>query len=515
MGMKKSLRFIIFLFCINLVSSQDCNCKFWKKTTINSNNKLEYQYVHGCNQPNSEYEFMGYDYSYCEKLKEIERRKALDLKNTNDAYNILKSTKKIEEKESYKVIAWWGKFLGNTGKWDAIGEPRCGIKPDSTFIIWNEDNSIKFTGKIKNRRLDGLYSFQEGPFYELKLIGEHLGIELTHLTPDFVYFNEIGKYEHFSLLKEKNKIERNITKDLYEYYNENKKLSICENYLFSNGKIFLFSKSLEYQNAIQIKEYIIKSEVQNVKNHLESLKAKLIKVTEKYNNINNFYDKILNVQLNDFDLSVCGKWDFFTNFEQVSIELVQLLETYDFKKNHTFNYKASLNFESSSYKLRELNQDGIWFSQNDKIILLPPKESCYDFTKQKIIKNDISLLILNINHALQDYNYLNSLISLLKKGDDINELIIIEDLLNYKSKNKLSSNDYDVNSFSKIYKELINLEDDVLEKSKFVLPFPLINSKLKQDKYFAEDTYFYYYDKGDTLNKKIIFTSLRGKKTKE
>jgi hypothetical protein len=510
------LQFILFHFSL---FSQDCNCNRWKKSYYISSGEQKFDYTHSCSQPSSSWEFVGYDDAYCKQLIENEKRRLLEEKKKNEALNILKNVKKTEGKDGYKVIAWWGEFLGNTGYWDEVGQPRCGIKPDSTFIVWNEDASVKFKGKIKNRSLEGLYRFKEGPFYDLKIIGEYLGIELTFLTPDFVYFNETNNYEHFISLKQKNKIKRNIPKDLYEYYIDDANILICEYYLFSNNKIFLFTKPLELENAIQIKENIIKNEIQNATNYFETLRDNLNKIIKKYDIIDTTYDKIINTHLSIFENSVIGKWNLFTNFEKspsTSTEFKQLSETYNFNENHTFSYKAIINLyidNNTSYKLDEINKQGVWFYENNKIILLPHKENIYNQDKQKIIKNDINLLISNINKALQDHNYLFSKSTYLVGDTALKQMILIADLLNFESKTSLYEQ-YKSTPFKEIYTELKNLDINLIETVKFELPKLFDKPKFKINNYFVQKTYYYYFDKGSRLSKEMIFSSIVGKKQK-
>jgi hypothetical protein len=152
--MKTTYIFILFFIIFTSLSfAQDCKCKHWKKTSYNNIGQVRYEYEHRCYQPGSDWEYLGYDEAYCNELIEDEKRRIEDVKKTKEAIEISKNTKKQFNKEGYKVIAWYGKNLGNTGKWDEVGTPRFGIAEDSTFVEWDDSGSVVIRGHIKNEGL--------------------------------------------------------------------------------------------------------------------------------------------------------------------------------------------------------------------------------------------------------------------------------------------------------------------------------------------------------------------------
>lgn len=503
---------MLFVFPAKILS-QDCSCKYWKKTSYNSSGQMQFTYKHACDQPTSEYEYIGYDLDFCKQLKEEEANRIAENKKNVEAGKILQNTPKKEFQNGYKVIAWWGKWLGNTGKWATVGEPRCGIKEDSTIISWNEDSSIRFEGKIKNQRLNGLIKFNVGPFYDLVEIGNHLGLMISETEPDYIFYNESGSYDQFSSALKQEKVRRIIGGDnSYEYKDNNGNWNRCFYYFFYDNKIIMFTDTVDETRALEINEKIEKIEIQKSKERYNAYKNKLEKIINKYTSIEERYNKIKTHQLNSHEESIVGKWNFSTDPIWIASKgCFQLKEGVELKKDNTFIYTFDF-FKcdgSFSFSNKKYGKEGYWFYDNGQINLIPKETDVYDTERVKKGLPFLSVLIELCNIAIQK----EKILPVNNHGDDV------EDLSIYLSLSPIP----DVNTDG-VYLSAENnnfLDKDLFNDAVVKLPFNLVGvEKIKKEDYFLNDSMFFLFDKKeskwltDMFKEIIVFKLLKGKKEK-
>jgi hypothetical protein len=421
--MKKELKITLLTFLFTTLSfAQDCNCKHWKKTYFNKSGEVKYDYDHGCNQPGSSWEFIGYDEVYCLKLVEDEKRRIKDLENTKMAFEISKNTKIQAFKDGYKVLARYGKMLGNTGKWDEVGEPRFGITDDSSFVQWNENGGIEIKGKIKNKQLNGLIEFYDDsneyldPFYLFKSIGEFLKIETSWWSwkPDYLYLNEINKFEFEENAKS---IGVDHTFHGIYYLRTNNEKKYFSHYYFDNGIVTLFSSPVDEKKA-RIIHYEVDSLAQiseflSFKDKLTLLKNKLSE--KKNSNIN--LNEIQKNQLNENEKSLIGNWSNVSSLNEVNSKkdgdysrYYFLNENFTFNNDRTFSYNGNLvsrlysyrnaTFENPEITFSLKNKNGFWQLIENKLCLYAIDSNAVEFERfrqQYYVKISELLSELNSN----------------------------------------------------------------------------------------------------------------------
>lgn len=479
--MKINISFLslLFLFFIpSIYIAQDCACKYWKKTYYDSNGKVNYEYQHGCQQPSFAYEYIGYDNDYCNELAEKQKRKIISQKNFNEANKILNDTKKILEKDGFKVISWWGKQLGNTEYWGLVGKPRCGIKADSTIISWNEDSSIRFEGKIKNGRLDGLIKFNVGPFYDLVKIGEHLNLYISNTEPSFIYYNEKETFDDFKTALKQRKVQRIIAGDnSYEYKDENGNWNQCYYYLFSNNSTIMFTKPVDETKAKEIEEFISKSLIKKSKDSITQYKNKLENFIRNVNLVEEKYTKYKNHELNSIEKSLVGKWEFNTNekWDKSSGQL-QLNETYDFKEDNSFTY--SFNFKNYNTIFYKILKEGYWYLKDNKVFMVLKEDDIYNTEEVKKAKDNTPYFIDLLNKAIIEEK---KLLFFDKSNDDnVFDSIINNPNLNDLNKSFKYNYNYTIDKF---------MENYPYNHSTVEAPFNFLGQKkILKENYFIRDS---------------------------
>lgn len=412
---KFSLIFLnVLLFNSNLFS-QNCECNRWKRTTFDNSGNPIYNYRHGCDQYSSEYEFVGYDESYCKQLIENEKRRLEDIKNTKEAIEISKNTIKQQYKDGYTVLEWWGEFLGNTGKWDNVGSPRYGVKEDSSFVQWNENGAIEIRGKIKNKELNGLleiYEFDDGYLDPTSFLREiraffNIGID-WNWKPNYIYFNDIDKFEF-----EGNSKNIGIEKTFYGiYYSKNNgQKKYYSHYFIKDGFVTLFTDAIDEKKA-NVKHYLIdsvatKKELKTIIDKLTILKNKLAlkKITEF--NLNEIQKNSLDKKESDFT----GTWSFLSNsnFQKSSDgyadRIYFLTEDYTFNKDRTYQYNGKLIYKSihNGQEIQKnpeivfnIVDNGYWEMNETKLLLysIDSSEIKFEKFKEKYSKKITDLLLM-------------------------------------------------------------------------------------------------------------------------
>jgi hypothetical protein len=423
---------LLFIICTSITFSQDCNCKYWKRTYYNINGEVRYEYAHKCSQPGSTWEYLGYDESYCNELIEDEKRRIEDIKKTNEAIEISKNTKKQINKEGYKVIAWYGKNLGNTGKWDEVGSPRFGINEDSTFTQWDENGRVVIRGHIKNKRLLGLLEFYENgneyldPTGLFKFIREYLQIETPwSWKPDVIYFNETEKYE-----SEKNSLTKGVEQTFYGIYFSkiNGQKKYYSHYYIKDGYVTLFSSPIDEKKASlihnEIKNIEVVKELNLVKEAYKSLGTKIDeKISLKSKSFFEFENK-KGIDLTESELNFIGTWNFNSNYVIDGDFYKNTKEQIILNKDRTYSYEGEL-IESIKFQypkvLISTSSAGIWEIKNNEIIFIsnPPKEdlssnNLIDLVSIRLKEKLIVLDRINENNIKSNVDWLDNGMTLLK-----------------------------------------------------------------------------------------------------
>lgn len=404
----RELKLLLFFIVFTSLSfAQDCKCKHWKKTSYNNIGQVRYEYEHRCYQPGSDWEYLGYDESYCNKLIEDEKRRIEDIKNTKEAIQISKNTTKQQNKDGYAVTDWWGKVLGNTGKWDLVGSPRFGVKQDSSFIYWNSKGKVLVTGKIKNQKFHGIFRLEDDLDLSLKSVlekfSEYFTISNSFREPDYVYYDE----NNFSTFKV---AQLNDPSHYKGYYIDKYGIPFTY-YLFNNDKTTIFALPIDEENAIKIQNKIDSIETYKeyniVVNKLTTLKNKL---SVKKSSIFDF-NEIQKNQLNELETNLIGTWSFLSNYNlgkdhYGSLNTYYVLsEKFIFNKDRTYQYNGQLisrrlhngSFENPLTNI-DTDNNGFWEMKDNKLFLYTIDRAAINFEnfKEKYY-NKVNDMLLTFN----------------------------------------------------------------------------------------------------------------------
>lgn len=408
---KKMRNVIIFAGIIFLISSaavaQDCNCKHWKKTSIDNSGNISYQYEHKCSQPGTNWEYIGYDESYCNQLIQNEKNRLEDIKKTKEAVEISKGTKKQEFKDGYKVLEWWGILLGNTGKRDNVGHPIYGIKEDSTFMAWSPEGKVTVKGKIKNGEFNGLFILESDEDLNFQFVcqqvSKYFKIRNTYKKPDYVYYSE----NNFSTFENADLIDQSGYIGIYSDRN-----NIPFNYfLFNNGRITIFALPIDEENAIKIHNKIDSietiSEFNNVVENLTNLSNKLsIKKSSNFN-----FEQIKKNNLNEAEINLIGTWSFNSMPVSNSDGVSYLSEDFVFNQDRTYLYTGRLSrvyLGENTNTIMQTPDNGFWELKDNQLLLYSMDSTAIKFEifKDKYSKKVTDLL--SILHSIDIKNINNS-----------------------------------------------------------------------------------------------------------
>lgn len=492
---KFSLIFLhVLLFNSNLFS-QNCECNRWKRTTFDNSGNPIYNYRHGCDQYSSEYEFVGYDESYCKQLIENEKRRLEDIKNTKEAIEISKNTIKQQYKDGYTVIDWWGKYLGNTGKWDLVGSPRYGVKQDSSIISWNSKGKVLVTGKIKNEKFHGIFKIEDDIDLSLKSVlekfSEYFKISNSFKEPDYVYYDE----NNFSTFK----IAQLSDPSNYKGYYIDKYGIPFTYYLFNNNKTTIFALPIDEKNAIKIQNIIDSIETYKeyniVINKLTTLKNKLsVKKSISFN-----LDEIQKNQLNELETNLIGTWSFLSNYNLgkdyygFANTYYVLSEKFTFNKDRTYQYNGQLiskrlhngSFENPVTNIYTDN-NGFWEMKDNKLFLYTVDSTAVNFEnfKEKYYKK--------INDMFLTFNSIDQ--KNINKSKQWAELQVIRDIILRNNIDEIFSyfietKDYYTNNIKKLNKFLTE-EKPEINASKVDDFHEIIFEVLKSNKSIIRDLTF-------------------------
>lgn len=465
---KKILNIVSLFFIITQVTyAQDCACKYWKKTNY-YNGQVSYEYEHGCSQSGSSWEYIGYDEPFCNQLVENEKNRLLNIKKTQEAIEIAKNTNKQEFKDGYNVIRWWGKYLGNTGKWAPIGEPFAGVKAaDSSFVLWGESGEVRIKGQIKNKTLDGflLLVDKEEYFHPSDLLVDIVNYyELFKMNkgcwkPDYVYYNETNKHE---TLKAAISQKHLVDKDYGLYGNENSLPSDFRYYYIKNGRVTIFSKLIDEANANKIHNEII---IDESKEELKKFKDLYLDLKNKIEKLPVFdLNKIKHNPLNEFENNLIGSWDFKSNDVPFKEELkLMVVDNIIFNKDRKYVYEGDLVSLGESALHSENN--GIWEIKDNRLVLYPFEDS--------ISNNLIDLALIRVKNKLKiidemDQNLINSNVEFLK----FKTKIILDERESQYKKNKSLI-------ITLLEDEIGKNEDDLSKLYKGIFENQVINRKIE------------------------------------
>jgi hypothetical protein len=426
---------LFFLITGSFVTiAQDCKCKNWRKISYDNSGNQKYEYEHKCSQPGSEWEYIGYDESFCNQLIEEEKKRIEDQKKTNEAIKISQNTEKQEYKDGYTVIAWKGKTLGTTGKIDLVGAPHFGIKQDSSFIQWNDNGVAEIRGRIKNKKLYGLLEFYENgneyldPTYLFKNIRDYLQIEtIWYWKPDKIYDVDLEKFE-----LEENSKKKGINQTFHGiYYSEiSGQKKYFSHYFITDGFVTLFSKSIDEETAFKIHEKI---NINESKIQVDKLKDYLSKLNDKFEIL--FPENILkNGELEEKELgaleqNLIGSWQFNSKKAIVANEEYELIENIIFNDDKSYLYKGRI--QSSAVTLFQNEEKGLWKLENSKVILTKNIENT-EFKSYLLFEQELKKRVKKNLDLLSKYS-INEL-STTNQWDLINNSIkiITDDSINYK-----------------------------------------------------------------------------------
>jgi hypothetical protein len=444
--MRINLFLVLFItFFTSKTFAQDCNCKHWKKTYYNNYGEVRYEYDHGCYQPGSAWEYIGYDEAYCKQLIDEHKRRIENVKKTKEAIEISKNTKKQLNKDGYKVISWYGKFLGNTGKWDNVGSPRFGIDEDSTFVEWDEYGQVVIRGRIKNKNLYGILEIYENgneyldPKGLIQYIIEYLNIGIQSWKPNVIYFNEIEKYE-----SEKESLKNGVEQTLYGIYftRINGQKKYFSHYYIGNGFVTLFSSPIDEKKASVIHNEFVKiqitKEINFIKDSYKQIEERINQIKESINI--KLIDSQQNPVLTELESKLVGNWNFKSNIvlrKKSPGGYYYIKEQIILNNNRTYKYEGDclwlLELSNSYAKpVVHTTNTGTWEINDNKIVFTstPSEENLpsYDLIdsvsnrlreKIKILDEiDQTNINLNILNIIDEKIIFLSLLELAKKDEN-------------------------------------------------------------------------------------------------
>jgi hypothetical protein len=352
MTLFKKLSLLCIFLGINISAfAQDCACKQWKWTHYDSGGQIRFDYSHGCSQPSSEWEFVGYDYEYCEsKKKEREFQEAEWKKRAEMEKN------KIRTKDGFTVDQWYYDFspyLGTKKVKDLV----------YNFEMWGYEGEVIYQGTMNQGKIDGvLYAangikvadFQDN-FYQMKIFWK---------SKEIFYYDNTSKQYLFG----NKSIDRS-----YPYY------------LVDNGEILMaFTLNIKKEEALKIFEKIKGEEFINQKQkrltEYQKIKRGLEQIqTEDSLNIYKKEELLIKKPLDLKEKSILGSWTFESITNEVN--LVEKLEL-----NADRSYKVQyLKFNSI---VPDLIEEGFWFVDQDRLFL----HRKFD-TKQKLFEQDLYAFI--------------------------------------------------------------------------------------------------------------------------
>jgi hypothetical protein len=530
--MKRVIYFVFFTIFSSKSFAQDCNCKHWKKTYLNANGDIRYEYEHKCSQPGTAWEYMGYDEAYCNELIENEKRRIEDVKKTNEAIEISKNTKKQLSKDGYKVISWYGKFLGNTGKWDNVGSPHYGINEDSTFVEWNQYGHIVIRGHIKNENLYGLLEFYENgneyldPKGLIQYISEYLNMGPQSWKPNVIYFNETGKYE-----SEKESLTKGVEQTLYGIYYAkiNGQKKYFSHYYIGDGFVTLFSSPIDENNASIIHNEFVKTEITK---EINFIKDSYKKIEERINQKSN--ETKQNIVLTEFESNFVGIWNFKSNlfFKRDEGRYYFIKEQIQLNKDRTYKYVGDCfpldrNFSPNTNPDVHTTNTGTWEVNNFNFIFNSypskenlPSDSLIDLISNRLkeklkILNEIDQTNINLNDKLNIIHEKiinSSFLALAKKDENNIKMSIFYSL--FKDDEILSEPDL----IEEYYQQLYKLEKK--KNIKYEIMFNKIShKKIIRNNINFKETLLYKLSKNNGIKRvqgieDINILILKGKKQK-
>jgi len=375
--------YLSFIFLGIQISAfaQDCECKQWKKTYYNSSGEQKFDYTYSCSQPSSSWEFIGYDYEFCESKKKEREFQEAEWKKRGEM-----EKNKIRTKDGFTVDQWYYDFspyLGTKKVKDLV----------YNFEMWGYEGEVIYQGTMNQGKIDGiLYAAN--------------GIKVADLLENFYHMEIFRKSNiifYFDNNSEQYFIGGNSGSREYPYY------------LVDNGEILMaFTSIIKKEEALKIFEKIKSEEYikQKQKRLTEYQKIKMGLERIQIEDSLSIYKKeelLIKKPLDFKEKSIVGAWTFESITNEVN--LVEKLEL-----NADRSYKVQyLKFNSI---VPDLIEEGFWFVDQDRLFL----HRKFD-TKQKLFEQDLYAFI---SSRIEKINEEYTMGTFLDQGEVILDVDILE-----------------------------------------------------------------------------------------